>query len=142
MKRAFGLIGILLSLGACVAGSWLAICPPLAPFLAPGATEIQVTNVSIWEQHISYRAPGPPYAWYWATIHTIEEQQWTLRTPLRPDLAGMSYNPTTPLRFERISIGLVVDEAVLDPDRRNPNLVRIHVSRRIVIPWRQFFWHP
>jgi hypothetical protein len=60
MKRAFGLIGILLVLGACVAASWLAIRPPLVPFLAPGATELQVANMSIWEQHISYRAPAGP----------------------------------------------------------------------------------
>ena len=142
MKRAFGLIGILLVLGACVAASWLAIRPPLVPFLAPGATEIQVANMSIWEQHISYRAPGLPYAWYWATIHTIEEQLWTLQTPLRPDLAGPSYNPIIPLRFERISFGFLVDEVVLDPNHSNPNLARIRVYRRITFPWRQLLWHP
>jgi hypothetical protein len=134
MKRVFGLIGILLSLGACVVGSWLAMRLPLAPFLAPGARNIQAVNESIWEQQISYQVAGPPFAWYWGLTRALEEQQWTLRTPLRPDLAGPSYNPITPLRFERISFGFLVDEVVLDPDRRNPNLARILVSRRIAIP--------
>jgi hypothetical protein len=92
------------------------------------------------EQQISYHAPGPPFAWYWATIHTLEEQQWTLRTPLRPDLAGPSYNPIIPLRFERVSVGFLVDELVLEPDQRNPNLARMRLKRRIAIPCRQCLW--
>ena len=140
MKRIFGLIVIILVSGACSAGSWLALRPPVAAFLAPGATEIQVTNVSIGEQHISYRLPGSPYAWYWATIHTIEAQLWTRQTPLRPDLAGTNYNPIMPLRFERVSFGFLVEEAVLNPDQGDPNLARILVYRRIAIPWRQFPW--
>jgi hypothetical protein len=107
MKRAIGLIVIIFVSGACVAGLWLVVHPPVAVFQAPGATEIQVANVSIGEQHISYRCPGPPYAWYWATIHTMEEQLWTLQTPLRPDLAGPSYNPIMSLLFERMSFGLL-----------------------------------
>lgn len=142
MKRILGLIGILLALGACVAGSWLAIRPPLAPFLAPGATEIQVVTVSISEQQISYHVSGPPYAWYWAVAHSLEEQQFTLRTSLRPDLAGPTYSPFIPLQFERTSFGLLMDEVVLDPDPRNPNVVRIRVSRQMTIPWRQVLWHP
>jgi hypothetical protein len=142
MKRIFGLIGILLSLGACVAGSRLAIRPPLAPFLAPGARNIQVVNESIWEQQIRYQVAGPPFAWYWGMTRSLEEQQWTLQTPIRPDLAGASYNPIVLLRFERVTIGFVLEEVTLNPDHRNPNLAHIHVSRRIAIPWRQFFWHP
>src|SRR5262245_64184749 len=109
MKRIFGLIVIILVSGACVAGSWLALRPPVAAFLVPGATEIEMANVSIGEQDISYRCPGPPYAWYWATIHTIEAQHWTRQTPLRPDLAGLSYNPVIPLSFERVSFGFLVE---------------------------------
>jgi hypothetical protein len=142
MKRALGLISLLLALGACVAGSWLAIRPPLAPFLAPTTTDIQVVNMSIWEQQISYQVAGPPYAWYWATIHTLEEQHWTLLTELRPDLSGLTYNPIMSLRFERTSFGFLEEEVMLDPDRGNPNLARIRVSRRITIPWREFFWRP
>ena len=142
MKRILGLIGILLALGACVALSWLAIRPPLVPFLALGATEIQVVTVSIWEQQISYHVPGPPYAWYWAVAHSLEEQQWTLRTPFRPDLAGPTYDPFIRLRFERTLVGFLVEEIVVDPDQRNPNLARMRVSRRISIRWQQFLWRP
>lgn len=136
MKRAIGLIGILLGLGTCVAGSWLALRPPLAPFLAPGARDIQVVTVSIWEQQINYRAAGPPFSWYWAMAQSLEEQQWTLRTPVRPDL-GSNYNPIIALRFERISFGVLVDEVVVQPDQRNPSVARIRVSRRIAIPCLQ-----
>jgi hypothetical protein len=141
MKPVFGLITIILVSGACGAGSWLALRPPAAVFLAPGATEIQVTNLSIGEQHISHRYPGPSYAWYWATIHTIEAQHWTRQTPLRPDLAGPRYNPIIPLRFKRVSFGFLVEEVVLEPDLDDPSLARLQVNRRIVIPWRQFPGH-
>src|SRR6476620_6128740 len=114
MKRVFGLIVIILVSGACGAGSWLALHPPVVVFLSPGATEIQVSDVNIGEQYISYRCSGPPYAWYWATIHTIEAQSWTRQTPLRPDLAGPSYNPVIPLSFERVSFGFLVEEVVLN----------------------------
>jgi hypothetical protein len=99
-----------------------------------------VVNVSSWEQHISYHVAGPPYAWYWAVAHSLEEQQWTLRTPLRPDLAGPGYHPIIPLWFERTSMDFLVDEIALDPDQHNPNVAHIRVYRRIVIPWGQFPW--
>lgn len=140
MKRVVSLIAIIVVLGACVALSWLVIHSPVAIFLAPGATGVQVANVSIAEQQISYRCPGPPYAWYWATIHTIEAQRWTRRTPLRPDLAGPRYNPVIPLWFERVSFGFLVEDVMLDPDQGEPNLARIRVYRRIVIRWRQLPW--
>jgi hypothetical protein len=139
MKHALGLIG-LLALGASAVGSWLAIRPPHAPILAPDVRDIQVVTVSSWEQQISYQVAGPPYVWYWAMTRTLEEQLWTLRTPLRPDLAGPRYNPIVSLRFERISLSFVVDKVSLDPDQRNPNLAHIHVCRRIVIPWRLCPW--
>lgn len=135
MKRVLGLIVIMLVSGACGAGSWLALRPPVAAFLAHGAMEIQVAAVSVGEQHISYRCPGPPYAWYWATIHTIEAQLWRRQTSLRPDLAGPRYNPIIPLRFERVAFGFLVEEVVLDPDQGDPSLARMHVYRRFVMPW-------
>ncbi len=142
MRRVVGLIAIILAIGACGALSWLALRPPVAIFLAPGAAEIQVANLRLGEQYISYRCPGPPYAWYWDTIRMIEAQQWKRQTSLgRPDLAGTSYNPVIPLRFERVSLGFLVEEAVVEPDRTDPSLARIHVYRRIVIPWQQFPWH-
>jgi hypothetical protein len=136
MRRVVGLIAIILTIGATGALAWLVLRPPVGVFLAPGAAEIQVTNLRMGEQHISYRCPGPPYAWYWATIRMIEAQRWARRTPLvRPDLAGPRYNPVIPLWFERVSFGFLVEEVMLDPDQGDPNLARIHVYRRIALPF-------
>src|SRR5262245_37937661 len=98
MTRALGLISILLAMGACTAGSWLAIRPPLTPFLAQGAPDIQVVNRSTWEWQIRYYVPGPPYAWYGVVTHSLEEQQWNDRTLWRPDGSTMC-DPVVPLRF-------------------------------------------
>lgn len=138
MKRILSIIAITLVLVVFGAGTWLAVRPPVTGFLAPGAAEIQVDNAKFWEQHLSYRAAGRPYAWYWATAHLLEAQHWTLDTPLQPDLAGLSYNPIVLLRFERVSSGFLKEEIVLDPDQDKPNLARIHIYRRIILPGRLF----
>jgi hypothetical protein len=55
----------------------------------------------------------------------------------RPDGSTSTYDPVVPLRFERGYLGVVWDEVVLAPDRRDPQRATIMVRRRIEIFW----WH-
>jgi len=123
--------GVILTLSACVAGSWHTARPPLAPFLAPGAADVRVVDVGMWEQRMSYEAPGPPYAWYFTVGRMLEQQHWVLRNRWRPDSAAPTYDPLIPLQFERVYMDFLWDEVVLEPDWRNPNVAHIRVSRRI-----------
>ncbi len=135
MRRILGLFGVLITLGACCISLWAAARPPVAAFLVSDATDIQVDSVGLWEQQIRYRAPGRPYSWYWDVARTLEAQQWHVQNGWRPDLAAPNYNPFIPLTFARTTFGILVEEAVLDPDSESPNVAHLHIRRRIAIGW-------
>jgi hypothetical protein len=132
MKRA-GIIGTILILGTCGVGIWLAARPPVAPVLVAGATDIQVVRLGLWEQQISYYVPGRPYGWYWTVARQLEGQQWKVNRGWHPELTAPSYNPLIPLIFERITLGFLVEEIILDPDTHHPNVAHIRIRRRIAI---------
>jgi hypothetical protein len=135
MKRELGLIGVMLMLGTWGVGIWLAARPPATPVLVSGATDIQVVRLGLWEQQISYHVAGRPYGWYWAVARQLEAQQWKVNRGWHPELAAPSYNPLIPLTFERVALGFLVEEVILDPDTRHPNVAHIRITRRIAIAW-------
>ena len=132
MKRV-GVIGAILILGAFGAGAGLAGQPPMAPVLVSGATEIHVVRLGLWEQQMSYYVPGRPYGWYWAVARQLEAQQWHVNREWHLELAAPGYNPLIPLTFERISLGIIVEKVVLNPDTDNPNIAHIRITRRTSI---------
>jgi hypothetical protein len=133
MKRTLALIGVVLVVGSCAAGAWRAADPPLAPFLLPGATNIQVVEIGMGERQITYRSPAPPYDWYFTLARQLEDQGWTLRNRWRPDGPTPTYDPLVPLWFEREYAGVLWEEVLLAPDRGDPQ--RATVRWRISIPW-------
>lgn len=131
-------IGLLLAVSSCAAGSWIVVTPSVEVFLVPDAHDIQVSSTGLGDWQISYMTAGRPYAWYHSLARTLKGRQWILRNPARPDLAGFSYDPIRPLRFE-ISYGwLLWDEAVLYPDHNNPYRVTIQLRRQMVLAR----WYP
>jgi hypothetical protein len=132
MKRVLILFGMLLVVSSCGAGTWLIACPPLTPFLLPGAGNIQVDNTAVWEWEIQYDAPGAPYAWYWSLARILEAQHWTARNTWRPD-ESPTYNPIAPLWFEKEASVWIWDAVLLNPDKQAPNRARILVRRRFAL---------
>jgi hypothetical protein len=135
MRRILALFSVLIMLGVCTISVWAATHPTVAPFLVSGATDIQIVGIGLGEQQISYHATGQPYSWYWDVARTLEAQQWHAQNERRPDLAGPNYNPLIPLTFTRSTFGVLVEEAVLDPDSQNPNIAHLRITRRIAIAW-------
>jgi hypothetical protein len=134
MRRILTALILILSGALAASGIWMLSYPAVTPFIVPGATDVQVVTISWGQRQISYRTSGPPDAWYWTVARTLEAQHWTLRNRWRPDESSI-YDPVVPLSFERGYAGVVSDEVVLVPDRRDPQRATIMVRRHISIPW-------
>jgi hypothetical protein len=126
------LVALLLLLNGVIAASGLGLlcCPEATPFIVAGATDVQVISVGWGRRQIKYRAPGPPDQWYFTLTRTLEAQGWTPDNRWRPDASSI-YDPVVALSFKRKYPGLVVDEVVLLPDRRDPQRVTITMHRHI-----------
>jgi hypothetical protein len=135
MLRTIAIIAALLALCAAGGATWTALQLPLELLIVPGATNVQVTATGWGQRQITYRAPGPRYAWYYATAQGLDAQGWTALEPWRPGWAGSAYAPIMPLRFQQLYI-LIQDQVVLIPDERSPNVARIEVRRSIALRWR------
>jgi hypothetical protein len=55
MSRRVAIVGLLVMV-VCAGAGWLAIRPPLARFIVPGATDIQVAALGWDEWQISYHS--------------------------------------------------------------------------------------
>jgi hypothetical protein len=100
--------------------------------IVPGATNVQIITTGWGQRQITYRAPGPPYAWYYATAHRLDTRGWTALDPWRPAGTGSVYTPIVPLRFQQLYV-LIQDQVVLLPDERAPSIARIQVRRSIAL---------
>jgi hypothetical protein len=134
MTRILVALTLLLSGMLVAIGIWMLSCPAVTSFIVPGVTDVQVVNLGWGQRQISYRAPGPPYAWYFTVTRNLETSGFLLLNRWRPD-ESPTYDPIVPLRFEREFATLLWDEVVLTPDRGDPQRARITVRRRIIIPW-------
>jgi hypothetical protein len=135
MFRVLAILIALLALGAACDATWNVLQPPVEAMIIPGAINVQVIATGWGQRQITYRAPGPPYAWYHATAHRLEAQGWTALDPWRPAGTGSAYTPMMPVRFQQLYI-LIQDQVVLVPDARSPNLARIQVRRWVALRLR------
>ena len=134
MFRMIAILATLLALCAAGGATWTALQPPLEQLIVPGATDVQVVATGWSEWQITYRAPGPSYAWYYAAAHRLDAQGWTTPDPWRPAGTGSIYTQIVPLRFQQLYV-LIQDQVVLVPDAWSPNFARIQVRRSIALRW-------
>jgi hypothetical protein len=124
MRWRLVLIGALLVVGVVGAGVWYAAQPPLALFIVPGATDIQVVILGPGTRLITYQPPGERCDWYVTVTQSLAANHWQAwsiggehtseyeQTPeLRSDPPRISYTHTVAFPF-----GYLWDQAVLDPD--------------------------
>jgi hypothetical protein len=138
MQRTLALIWAIVMVCMTGAATWVVGLPALAPLLVRDATAIQVVSVSVWERQLTYWAPGPPYAWYFTVTRNLENSGWRALNRWRPEESS-TYDPIVPLRFERQYPGVVWDQLVLVPDRRDPQRATITMRRRISIRWWRYW---
>ena len=127
-KLALGLI--LAQLLGCGGGVWLGLRLVESPFLAPGAANVQISDLAPGERLIEYQMPNPDDAWYTTIARRLANSGW--RLPDARNHWGDTENYVT--RYTRdTSLWLLVihERAELLGDRSNAH---IRVSYRLT--WR------
>ena len=126
MRWMLILIVALLMVGVIAPGIRHVLQPPLALFIVPGATDIQVVEREPGLRLITYHAPGQRCDWYATVTRTLAAHDWQAwwsggdRTTepeqapgTRSDPPRISYTHMVAFR-----LGYLWDQAVLDPDPR------------------------
>jgi hypothetical protein len=128
MQRIALLLSTVCLMGACVAGTWVAARPQIQPFLSPNATDVQVVGVDLWESDLTYRAAGPPYAWYFAVMRNLTADGW-----VSPERHSGGPLPASEVYVRVVPLGLasLTERAEVQGDL---NSAHIHLWRRISMP--------
>jgi hypothetical protein len=121
-------LSIVALVGVCATGAWASMRPPIAEFLAPGATNIQVRDIGWGQRTISYAASGERYAWYFSIASRLMADGW-----VPPDKWGPSSQFNTYTHVSPLWIGYLWEQAEL---RGEPQYARITVRRWVTVPWR------
>jgi len=127
MRRVVLLLGIGCLAVVCYVGTWRAFRPPIQLLLPPDATNVHVVDNSWGEWILTYRAPGPGYAWYVMVAYQQEANGWMQ--------SGEQYTggPLFPATYTRITLfGFVAlwEHVELDGDLHG---AQIRMRRWIVI---------
>jgi hypothetical protein len=78
LLRRFAILGLLITLAACGAGVWAARELVTAPFIAPGAAGVQVSEIAPGERQITYFMPNPDDGWQSAVARRLSLSGWEL----------------------------------------------------------------
>lgn len=127
MRRKLALLIILLVLSGLGAGAWYALHPPVELFLVPGATDIQMIDMGMGAQLITYHAPGTAYAWRAVVERTLIQSGWVNPSWWHPGLPDLTYA----CRSE-FGLGALWSQADL---RGEPNDARISIRRWVELAW-------
>ena len=117
----------------CAGGAWLALRPPVARYVVPGARGVRVRDAGAGERYITYDAPGDRYAWYFAVASDLERSGW-----IPPDKWGPKEQINTYRRVRPIwggYGGYLWEQVEL---RGEPNQARIALRRWFTFPWRRY----
>ena len=130
MVRSIAVVVVLLMLVGCGGGGWVAAYSPLAPFVVPDATDIQLARLGWDEWQISYHAPGSPTTWYTDIAYDLEAQHW--RSLDRVEYGSLTRTYSRALSF---GFGELWEWSYLRFDPLRPHEAQIKVRRWIAIPW-------
>ena len=78
MLRRIATLTLVLIVVACTASLWLAHRAMIAPFVAPGAASITVTDMALGERQITYFMPNPDDGWQTAIARRLSFSGWEL----------------------------------------------------------------
>ena len=123
-------IGLALIIAGCV-GAQRVGGVLQAILIVPGASQVELRSAGFGEQRISYRAPGPAYAWFFTTTRNLAKNGWT------PPLDTRSQVRSTPVVYWRISKFWFIYISEQIALQGEPDLARISVRRQLIIPWRR-----
>ena len=78
MLRRVAILSLLIAVAACGAGAWAAREMVTAPFIAPGAAEVQVSEIAPGEREITYSMPNPDDGWQSAVARRLSLSGWSV----------------------------------------------------------------
>jgi hypothetical protein len=132
MGRRIAVFGLLILVAVCSGGGWMAIRPPLAQFLVPGAADIRVTALRWNEWQLIYHTSGSPATWLLDVGRHLEHEGWN-----SPDRVGYGALSRSYMRSSSLVFCTLWEWAYLSFDPVRPHVAQIRVRRSIVIGWRQ-----
>ena len=124
MRRVLIVIAFTSALSV-VLGMWYVLRPPVELLIVPGATEIEINNIGLGEQTITYQTGETSYAWRSTVERNLLEHGWQVPAWYRPGMPGLSY-----LHKSEFWFGTVWDQVEL--------LGELGVSRITTRRWFQF----
>jgi hypothetical protein len=125
-------VGVLLLLLTCGGAGLMVGRPPVEQFVAPGATDIEVTALGWNEWQLRYRAPAGPTPWLMTIGRQLEQQGWS-----SPDRGGYGALSRSYTRVSSLRLCERWEWAFLTVDPRNPQVAQIRLRVWIAIPWWQ-----
>src|SRR5690242_19916934 len=78
MLRRFAVLSLLLAILACGASVLAIRSLATAPFVAPGAADVQVSEVAAGERQITYSMLNPDDGWQTAVARRLSLSDWSL----------------------------------------------------------------
>ena len=134
MRLKLAILAILLVFGGAGAVVWRALHPPVGLFLASGATDIQVIDIDMGAQLITYHAPGAAYAWRATVERNLVQRGWVNPPWWHPGLPELNY-----IHRSEFGLGTLWSEVEL---RGDPHIAQIIVRRWVEAPlwWGVPWW--
>ncbi len=78
MFRRLAILTTLLLIVTCCASAWVVRDLATAPFIAPGAANVQVSEVAPGQRQITYIMPNPDDGWQTAVARRLSLSGWSL----------------------------------------------------------------
>ncbi len=78
MLRRLAALSLLVVVASCGAGVWMALSAVTAPFIAPGAADVQVSEIAPGERQITYFMPNPDDGWQTAVVRQLRLSGWSV----------------------------------------------------------------
>lgn len=123
-------IGLALIIAGCI-GAQRVGSAVQAILIVPGATEVELRSAGFGEQRITYRAPGPAYAWFFSTTRNLAKNGWTAPVDTRSQVRS---TPVVYWRISKIWFIYISERIALQGE---PNVAQISVRRQLIFPWRR-----
>jgi hypothetical protein len=101
MLRRAAILSLLILVVLCGAGAWAIHEVATAPFVAPGAANVHVSEVAAGQRQITYTMPNPDDGWQTAIARRLSLSGWSLAAD-RSQWGGTE-NTTTVAVYARTS---------------------------------------
>lgn len=127
MLRRIAILSLVLAVLACGVGAWATVRRATSAFIAPGAADVQVSEIAPGQRVIAYRMPNPADGWQSAVTRRLLLSGWSLVTDFYQWGDTEKYTPMYQ-RTSQIWFISVRERAELMGDR---NFAIINISYRI-----------